>query len=83
VILRNVTFRLKLIYSDYYLRNFYVGKTGCYKLSHPYIDTCKNNHLCEVRHLIMRSFEDTCTISDARTRAQAECRALELACFFR
>jgi len=30
VILRNVAFRLKLIYSDYYLRNFYVGKTGCY-----------------------------------------------------
>jgi len=33
--LRNVAFRLSCEYSDYYLRNFYVGKTGCYK---PYLD---------------------------------------------
>jgi len=30
--LRNVAFRLSCEYSDYYLRNFYVGKTGCYTL---------------------------------------------------
>jgi len=28
VILRNVAFRLKLIYSDYYLRNFMLEKRG-------------------------------------------------------
>ena len=28
--MRNVAFRLSCEYSDYYLRNFYVGKTGCY-----------------------------------------------------
>jgi len=28
-----VAFRLSCEYSDYLLRNFYVGKTGCYRMN--------------------------------------------------
>jgi hypothetical protein len=46
-----------------------VNHTLRVKLTHPYIGVCENNCLREMRRVIRRRLEDTCTISDAQRRA--------------